>query len=195
LTPAPRILVVNGHSNAGKSFFCSWLVSAHGCTVVDCDKGGIDAAGLRVPWDAVAAGDASPLRAELASHRRATVIDWPYNPPSGFTYVEALQAAGIPAWWLDADPAAAEASFIGRGQGDIEDFYRHARAVDLHRERIRALYCRRYMVTLHSDGRRERVEDIWGAVCAVEGWYGRWSRDREPPLIYSPAPCVLGPLP
>ncbi len=67
MTPAPRILVVNGHSNAGKSFFCSWLASAHGCTVVDCDKGGIDAAGLRVPWDAVAAGDASPLRAELAS--------------------------------------------------------------------------------------------------------------------------------
>ena len=168
----PRILVINGHSNAGKTTLCAWLASERGFTVVDCDKGGIDSAGLRVAWDAVERGDAGPLRKKLSSRGHDTVFDWPYNPPHGFSMVRALRAANIPAWWLDADAVAAETSFRGRGTGtgSVEAFRHHAFAVGLQRNQVHALYGSRYLMTLGPGGARMDPGAIWDAIRAVEGW-------------------------
>jgi len=132
--------------------------------------GGIDAVGLRAAWDAAGGGDAAPLRSALDGRGRGTVIDWAYTPPHAFPMVRALQRAGIAAWWLDADAAAAEGSFRRRGTGSPWDFFHHAFAVGLQRNQIQALYGARYLLALRAGGRREEPEEIWRAICAVEGW-------------------------
>src|SRR5439155_23039908 len=124
--------VVNGWSNAGKTSFCLWLEKLHGFVHVNADKNGIDKHGLRAVWDKAGAGDASELKAVLEQRSRATVFDWPYPPPAGFPFVQALQRAAVPVWWLDAEPAAAHRSFLERAEGNVDDFTRLAAAIQKH---------------------------------------------------------------
>ncbi len=116
-----RILVVNGWSNAGKTSVTRWLSEQRGFDRVDTDEREIDSKGLRFSWTKVENGDATALRDELVSRATDTVFDWPYTPPGGFALVLALQAAGVPVWWFDADPEAAKQSFDARAQGNLKN--------------------------------------------------------------------------
>jgi hypothetical protein len=172
----PRILVINGHSNAGKTNFCAWLANEAGFLHVDCDdtagSRGITGHGLRTAWDElVFRGDATLLQREITQHGRSVVLDWPYNPqPACFAIVRTLQAAAIPVWWLDADRRAAQESFQKRARRTIGEFTAHADLVDQYREQLTALYAGRFVVALRVDNSRLQPNTIWDAIRTAEGW-------------------------
>jgi hypothetical protein len=167
---AARFLVVNGWSNAGKTSFCEWLAKERGFDHVDCDKDGIKKSGLRSSWNKVEQGDATALRDEPQGRPKSTVIDWPYNPPWDLTLVVTLQNAGIPVWWFDADPQAAQKSFDERGEGNPQDFAAHSQANQQWRTAVARIYGERHLRTLHADGSRLSREQVWTTICAREGW-------------------------
>ncbi|TMB33959.1 MAG: ATP-binding protein [Deltaproteobacteria bacterium] len=175
---ARRILVVNGWSNAGKTSVTRWLSEQRGFDRVDTDEREIDSKGLRFSWTKVENGDATALRDELVSRATDTVFDWPYTPPGGFALVLALQAAGVPVWWFDADPEAAKQSFDARAQGNLKNpqqgiqanFASLRRGIESWHTVLLHLYGRRFLRTLFAGGTRMPPLRIWDTICAVEGW-------------------------
>jgi hypothetical protein len=170
---ANRVLVVNGWSNAGKTSFCNWLEKMHGFVHVNADKNGVDKHGLRAVWDKTGAGDAKEFKAVLEQRSSATVFDWPYPPPGGFPFVEALQREGVPVWWFDAEPDAAWQSFVDRAEGNPDDFKRLAEAIQKHDGEVKAKYGDRLLQTLKRDGSwfcRLPPSEIWKRIRAKEGW-------------------------
>jgi len=152
----PRVLVVSGLSNAGKSTYCDWLKREKGFEHVDTDRGGIDRFGLRSDWDKLECQySASPLIEQATQRGRRIAIDWSY-PPNGhcLKMIRALGNAGASTWFLYADPAAARTSFIARKEGLLADFDRQAAQIAQRLESIRVIYGSRFVKTLGSDGSR-----------------------------------------
>ncbi len=90
----------------------------------------------------------------------------------------ALQAAGVPVWWFDADPEAAQLSFDARAQGDLKNpqqgiqanFAALRRGIESWHTVLLHLYGRRFLRTLFAGGTRMPPLRIWDTICAVEGW-------------------------
>ena len=151
---------------------------AAGFDRVDTDEREIDSKGLRFSWTKVENGDATALRDELVSRATDTVFDWPYTPPGRFALVLALQAAGVPVWWFDADPEAAKQSFDARAQGNLKNpqqgiqanFASLRRGIESWHTVLLHLYGRRFLRTLFAGGTRMPLLRIWDTLCAVEGW-------------------------
>ena len=90
----------------------------------------------------------------------------------------ALQAAGVPVWWFDADPEAAQQSFDARAQGDLKSLQQGIQAnfaalrqgIESWHIVLLHLYGRRLLRTLFAGGTHMLPLRIWDTICAVEGW-------------------------
>jgi hypothetical protein len=173
----PRFIVINGHSNAGKTDFCKWLAGEKNFEHIEVDADGLEKSGLREAWDAFyAACDPGRLLASVREREKSVVMDWPFNPPNCFEHVTALRIAGVPAWWFDADRGAAHLSFVNRAETSkdpsqhLENFILHASCVDAWRGFLPSLYASRYVQVLHPNGQRIPKAALWDIMCRVEGW-------------------------
>jgi len=164
----PRVLVVSGLSNAGKSTYCDWLKRGKGFEHVDTDHGGIDRFGLRSDWDKLECQySATPLIEQATQRGLRIAIDWSYPPNDHcLEMIRALGNAGASTWFLYADPAAARSSFIARGQGLLADFDRQAAQIAQRLELIRVIYGSRFVKTLMRDGSRMSPSEIFKRMCS-----------------------------
>lgn len=161
------LLVINGHSNAGKSTFVRLLADTYGVNAVDADHD-YSLGGLRDAWETFLSGDTSALLSAVATRRAPTVLDWPYRHDGCLPLVQRLLAAQVPVWWFDADDERGRESFLKRGQGDIADYDAQVAWISPRRHQLRLIYGARWLVTLPATGERMPSESIVARIYGVD---------------------------
>jgi len=118
-----RVMLLTGIPASGKSVFGQWLEKSKGFLFLNVEHGALDRLGLKAAWDGMfsGTGTAEQFVQELTRLQRLVVLDWGF-PVHCLPIVEALQQAGVEAWWFDGNREAARQSFVRRGTVPIELF-------------------------------------------------------------------------
>jgi hypothetical protein len=118
------IILLAGIPAAGKSTYACWMQKHERFLHLDVERPGVlTEAGLQAEWDAIFRKnhDTGALVAALRGRGSRVVIDWGF-PPCWLTVINALQAQGVDAWWLDGDRHSSRRAFLARGTGSLGDY-------------------------------------------------------------------------
>jgi hypothetical protein len=163
-------LFVAGVPATGKSWFGQWLAEKHGYIHIDVEKTGgadFDRAGVHSEWDElISTGCATRFVTAVRKLPNPVVVNWGF--PTRYLYVvSALQAEGVPTWWLHAQRNPARQAFVKRG--GIDPVYFDLQMADIEREwlLIASVFRPRIVEGLRPDGSQRTPKEIWRDICAA----------------------------
>lgn len=158
---------VSGVPCTGKTWLGSWLQENEGFQHVDAekDKGrDLDTLGIHEEWDMVVqTGRAEALARKISTLSNPVILNWGF-PLSYMYFVRALQVAGIPAWWIRADPSQARDAFTIRGGINVQCFDKQIGDINRNLLLIELVFGERIIEGLTASGVQRHPSELWSEI-------------------------------
>jgi hypothetical protein len=155
---------VSGVPCTGKTWLGNWLQENEGFHHVDAEKDNgrdLDTFGIHKEWDMVAqTGRAEAIATKISTLSNPVILNWGF-PMSYMYFVRALQVAGMPAWWIRADPRQARVAFTARGSSDVQRFDHQIGAINQNLLLIELVFGERIIEGLTANGAQRHPSDLW----------------------------------
>lgn len=172
----PQLLLVSGVPCTGKSLLGSYLARERGYIHIDAERdhgADFDRAGIHREWDEFLNTGLGQAFVDAAARLgKPIVLNW--GMPMNFLPIgPALQAAGMEAWWLYADRAAARSAFIKREEKKPEReripvgcFDAQMDKIEERWPQIQEIFGKNILQGLRPDGSQRPAEELWDEISA-----------------------------
>jgi len=172
----PQLLLISGVPCTGKTLLGSYLAEERGYIHIDAERDNgadFDRVGIHRAWDEFLNTDRGQVFVDAAARlRKPIVLNWGM-PMNFLPILPALQVAGVKAWWLCGDRAAARIAFIERENNKPEReripvgcFDGQMDEIERHWPQIQEIFGENVLEGLRPDGSQRPAAELWDEISA-----------------------------